>query len=275
MCHQKLSPPIIIILTALKWIHWQFFLSFSRSIMSLFISVTVDTHSCTVPWLMPLVYHVSAGIRSISFSILPGLTAGSIAGGDIITWKDTSLSIDWMILLVEVMNNTLHSCKYTCWICSFIICLAQKTFNLTLSWISSYYTTNMKPVMDVFDATSNCHSHAVYQACDACCEWDPNPTGIVCSGCFNHSHSCSSLGSKWLLTPMVLRYWRMCHIVLCQLDTSWGHLKGGNLNQENASVRSSCRQASKHFLNLWLVVEGPSHCGWCLPWANGHGSIRK
>lgn len=190
MCHQKISPPIIIILTALKWTHWQFFPSFSRSIMSLFISVTVDTHSCKVPWPMPSAYHVSAEIGSISFSISPGLTAGSIAGGDIIAWKVTSLSIGWMILLVEVMNNIFHSCKYTCLFCSFIICLprkhlAQKTFNLILSWISCFYDTNMKPVMDILDTTSDCHSHALYQTCDACCEWDSNPTATVCSGCFN------------------------------------------------------------------------------------------
>lgn len=57
----------------------------------------------------------------------------------------------------------------------------------------------------------------------------------------------------WILMKSVL--------VLCQLDTSRSRQRGRNLNWENTSMRSSCRQACRMF--SWLVmnvmdVGGPS-----------------
>lgn len=49
----------------------------------------------------------------------------------------------------------------------------------------------------------------------------------------------------------------LCWLGFCQLDTSYSHLKGGNLDWENASVRLSFRQACRVF-SLWLMLEGPA-----------------
>ena len=38
-----------------------------------------------------------------------------------------------------------------------------------------------------------------------------------------------------------------CWIVICQLDTSWSHLRGGGLNWENASMRWGCSLACRIF----------------------------
>lgn len=72
--------------------------------------------------------------------------------------------------------------------------------------------------------------------------------------------------TKFIILPWIAKQvcWAVCWIISCQLDISWSHLRGGNVNEENASIRSSCRAFSE-----WLLGEGPAHCGWCHPCTGG------
>lgn len=46
----------------------------------------------------------------------------------------------------------------------------------------------------------------------------------------------------------------LCGLVSCQPDTSYSHLRGGDLNLEKAPIKSVCRQANRVLSSL--VVDG-------------------
>jgi len=58
---------------------------------------------------------------------------------------------------------------------------------------------------------------------------------------------------------------------MCQLDTSWSYHRERSLSWGNASMRLS----RKAFSQLVIKRGGPSHCGWCHPWAGGLGFYKK
>lgn len=70
----------------------------------------------------------------------------------------------------------------------------------------------------------------------------------------------------------------MLGIVLATVLSTWHKLKSSKtrkLELDNAPIPLTYRQVCGVFLGLMIHVEGPCHCGQCLPEAGGPGVKKK
>lgn len=66
----------------------------------------------------------------------------------------------------------------------------------------------------------------------------------------------------------------MCYLVfLCQFNTDWNHL--GMTSIEKMSQERPMSKSIVHFLNYWLMWEGPVNCGLVHPWACASECCKK